>query len=99
MSPLPLVFLDEARAEFGEAAEWYDEQKPGLGSDFIVCVQDVLDRIAAMPRLHPVVYENVRRAVVKRFPYVVYYEAEADRVVIISVFHSSRNPSIWQGRV
>jgi plasmid stabilization system protein ParE len=61
-------------------------------------VDEVLNLITNMPRVHPVIYKNVRRAVVKRFPYVVYYEVETDRIVIISVFHSSRNPSIWKAR-
>lgn len=99
MTPLPLVFLDEARVEFDEAAEWYAEQKTGLGIEFVSRVQEVLDQIASMPRLHPVVYKNVRRAIVKKFPYLLHYEVEVDRLVVISVFHSSRDPSIWKTRV
>ncbi len=96
---LPVVFLDEARAEFNAAADWYDAQRPGLGTRFISSVQDVLDGIAAMPRMHQAIYQDVRRAVVKKFPYTVLYVVEPDQILVVAVFHSKRDPSIWQGRV
>jgi toxin ParE1/3/4 len=99
MNLLPLVFLDEAGAEFDEAAAWYEEKKAGLGVDFVARIQEALDRIASMPRVHPVIHENVRRAIAKKFPYIVYYEVEADQIVVVPVFHSSRDPSAWNTRV
>jgi plasmid stabilization system protein ParE len=96
---LPIAFLDEARAEFNAAADWYDGQRPGMGTNFITNVQDVLDGIAAMPRMHQAIYKDVRRAVVKKFPYTVLYLVEPDQILVVAVFHSKRDPSIWQGRV
>jgi toxin ParE1/3/4 len=58
----------------------------------------VLRRIAAQPRLHAAVYQDVRKAVVSRFPYIVLYREEPGEVVVISVFHTSRDPSEWQLR-
>ncbi len=75
---LPVLFLDEARAEFDAAADWYEAQKPGLGKKFIRNVQDVFDNIAALPRMHQIIYQAVRRAVVKKFPYTVLYVVEPD---------------------
>jgi toxin ParE1/3/4 len=66
--------------------------------DFLARVQRVFDRIAANPQLHAVVFADIRKAVVARFPYCVYYRADATRVEVIAVFHSKRDPSIWQGR-
>ena len=96
---LPVVFLPEARAEFDEAANWYDQQKLGLGIDFIKHVDKAIDAIAKMPRMHQIVHKNVRRAVVRKYPYVVLYQVEADHLLIVAVFHCKRDPSIWQGRV
>jgi plasmid stabilization system protein ParE len=48
--------------------------------------------------MHAVVFAGIRKAVVPRFPYCIFYRAEATRVHVIAVFHSSRNPAIWQGR-
>jgi plasmid stabilization system protein ParE len=62
-------------------------------------VQRAFDRLSANPHIHQIVFADVRKAVVRRFPYCVYYRPHADRVEVIAVFHTSRDPSIWQGRV
>jgi plasmid stabilization system protein ParE len=96
---LPVRLLPEAKAEFDAAADWYEQQRPGLGVDFVARVRDVLDRVAANPRLHAVVYQDVRKAVVSRFPYVVLYREEPGEVLVVAVFHTSRDPADWQARV
>jgi toxin ParE1/3/4 len=95
---LPVVLRDEATAEFDEAFDKYEARRAGLGVDFVKRVQQVFDRIASNPKTHAVVFADVRKAVVSRFPYCVFYRADAARVEVIAVFHSSRDPSIWQGR-
>ena len=95
---LPLRLLPEAKAEFDDAADWYEDQQTGLGVDFVARVRDVLRRIAAQPRLHAAVYQDVRKAVVSRFPYIVLYREEPAEVVVISVFHTSRDPDEWKSR-
>jgi plasmid stabilization system protein ParE len=95
---LPVVLRDEAQAEFDEAFDYYEAQQAGLGVDFLTRVQRVFDRIAANPLMHGVVLSDIRKAVVSRFPYCVFYRPHADRIEVIAVFHSRRDPSIWQGR-
>lgn len=95
---LPVVLRAEAQAEFQEAFDYYEGQRPGLGVTFAARVQEVFDRISANPQVHAAVLADIRKAVVARFPYCVFYRAHADRVEVIAVFHSSRDPSIWQGR-
>jgi plasmid stabilization system protein ParE len=96
---LPVRLLPEAKAEFDAAADWYEQQRKGLGVDFISRVRAVMQRIAANPRLHAIVYKDVRKAVVSRFPFLVLYREAAAEVIVVAVFHTSRNPSIWQARV
>ena len=60
---LPVVLRDEAIAEFDEAFDCHESQKPGLGVDFVARVQQVFDRIAALPQLHAAVFADVRKAV------------------------------------
>lgn len=67
--------------------------------DFAECIRDVFDRIAATPKMHAVVLGDVRKAVVRKYSYCVYYRAETERIEVIAVFHTSRNPSMWQDRV
>jgi|ERR1043165_1963386 plasmid stabilization system protein ParE len=96
---LPIVFLDEARAEFDSAADWYNAQKRGLGTRFISHVEEAIDSIAANPRKHQKIFEDVRRAVVKKFPYTVLYQEQAHCILIVAVFHGRRDPSVWQSRL
>ena len=95
---LPIVLRAEAEAEFDEAFDFYDARRAGLGADFTAEVQDVFDRISTNPLIHQEVFADIRKAVVRRFPYCVYYRPHADRVEVIAVFHTSRDPSIWQDR-
>lgn len=94
---LPVVLTPEAQAEFDEAADWY-EQQAGLGSAFTASVREVLHRIAGTPLMHQLVYQNIRRGVVRRYPYSIFYRVEPDRVTVIAVFDNRRDPSIWQSR-
>lgn len=95
----PLVFLPEARGEFDAAADFYEARQTGLGARFTLAVTDALDRVANNPKLHAVALDDVRKAVVRGFPYCVYYREEGDAVIVLSVFHTSRDPSEWQRRV
>ena len=95
---LPVVLRPEARAEFDDAFDWGERQRPGLGVDFVAQVQEVLDRISATPELYARMFQDVRRAVVRRFPYSVFYKVEPRQVVVLAVFHSRRDPKIWQAR-
>jgi plasmid stabilization system protein ParE len=96
---LPIRFLPEAKDEFDAAADWYEQQRAGLGVDFVAQVRAVLNRIAGNPQIHAVVHQDVRKAVVARFPYVVLYREEAGEVVVVAVFHTARDSSVWQSRI
>ena len=96
---LPIRLLPEAKAEFDTAADWYEAKRVGLGRDFVRRVGEVFVQITANPRLHSRVYREVRKAIVTRFPYIVLYQEEPDEILVISVFHTSRDPSVWKSRV
>ena len=55
-----LVFRPEIRDELDEAYNWYEQQKVGLGDEFIDCIDELLDRICLMPQSYPPVYRDVR---------------------------------------
>lgn len=96
---LPVVLDPEAREEFDDGYGYYERRRPGKGEEFADAFQVVLDRISVNPRAHQLVFGNVRRGVVRGFPYCVHYREESDRGRVISIFHTSRNPAIWQARV
>ncbi len=95
---LPVVFHRSAWAEFNQAHRYYEKKRPGLGEDFSARVHETLDRIAAIPTLHQCVHRDVRRAVVRDFPYSVMYRFNSKQIRVVSVFHGKRDPSIWQRR-
>ena len=95
---LPVVLRPEARDEFDEAFDWYEQQRSGLGVDFVAQVQEVFDRISATPERYAQIFQDIRRVVVQRFPYSIFYKIESQQVVVLAVFHSRRNPKIWQAR-
>ena len=96
---LQIVFRAEAQTEFDEAFDWYEQQQAGLGVDFLACVAEVLERIESLPEAYEVVFEGVRRAVVSKFPYLILYKVESNWVVVLAVFHSKRDPQVWQDRI
>jgi plasmid stabilization system protein ParE len=95
---LPVVLRQEARAEFDDAFDWYEKQHAGIGVAWAAEVQNVFDRISARPKLYPQIFQDVRRAVMLRFPYSVFYRIEPQRIVVLAVFHSKRDPAIWRSR-
>lgn len=96
---LSLAFRRAARYEFDEAADWSEQRRAGRGALFTTAVREVLSRIVDQPRLYAAVYEDAREAPVSGYPYCVYYREEADQVLVVAVFHTSRDPSLWQSRV
>jgi len=95
---LTVVLRRQARREFDEAADWYEQQRSGLGARFTAAVQQVFDEIAANPQRYAEVHRDVREGLVKGFPYCVYYHEQSAQIVILAVFHTSRDPSVWQAR-
>lgn len=95
---LPVVLRRAARAEFDDAVDWYEQQRPGLGEEFIMAIDAILGQIGATPERYPPVFQDVRRVVAQRFPYSVFYKVESKRVAVLAIFHGSRDPNIWQER-
>lgn len=93
-----LVFRPEVREELDEAYSWYESQKLGLGDEFLDCVDETVNRISQMPESYVIVYGDIRRAVVRRFPYAVYYRIVSSRVIVTAIFHGRRDPKSWQMR-
>lgn len=79
-----------------EARAWYDERSEGLGAAFASTVESVIERITEGPLAYPRVRGDTRRAVLRRFPYAVYFRVLADEIVILAVIHGRRHPLRWQ---
>ena len=92
-------FTQIARAELIDAQDWYEGESPGLGRRFRAAVDAVTDRMSANPLQFPMVYKSVRRALLRRFPYSLFFVIEDDTsLLVIACFHAGRDPAHWQRR-
>ena len=93
-----LVLEPAALLDLAEAYAWYDEQRLGLGGEFIAEVHDVLAAVEETPLRYHVERGDVRKALVARFPYVVLFVVLPELISVIAVFHVRRDPTIWHLR-
>jgi toxin ParE1/3/4 len=98
---LRLIIRDEAEADITTSALWYDEQRPGLGFQFVLEVDRAIKRVLASPRASRLMRRKpeVRRVLTGRFPYRVFYLLRPDTIVVFAVLHGARQDSHWTGRV
>ncbi|MEK6772270.1 MAG: type II toxin-antitoxin system RelE/ParE family toxin [Pseudomonadota bacterium] len=88
----------EAEQDLSGAAAWYEMQRQGLGHDFLDEVLEMLSSIAESPLMYPTVHRDTRRALIRRFPFAVYFRVEIGVVVVVAVMHGSRHPHRWKHR-
>jgi plasmid stabilization system protein ParE len=94
-----VVYRLAAGRDIGEARTWYQAERTGRGDEFQRSVEALERLIAAHPQAFPVVKAGVRRALVARFPYAVYYQpVDAETVEIIACLHTRRRPGTWRRR-
>lgn len=94
-----LVLAAEVEQDLDDAYSWYEFQRIGLGEEFLSCIDACFQSICRMPEIHAFVREPFRRVLVRRFPYAVYYEFAAQRVIVHVVIHTARDPQRWQVRL
>ena len=93
-----LSFRSEAEADIEGAANWYESQQRGLGTEFTRAVRALLATIEREPLRYPVARDSVRRALLRRFPYAVYFAPEPEVTVVIACLHVRRDPETWHSR-
>ena len=90
-----LKFSSRALRETGEAQEWYELLNPGLGEEFIAAMELQLKRLEQAPLLYAEVIPGIRRALLPRFPYGLFYAVRGNLLHFLAVLHDARNPSRW----
>ncbi len=89
----------EAQKDIEESAKWYEQQRENLGFDFLDEIDKSCLLIEHDPLMYEEVYKNLRRVVVERFPFNIFYFVEEESIVIVAVIHGSRHPKKWQKRI
>jgi len=89
---------EEAERDIEEAASWYEQQREGLGYEFLDEVSAAFDAVAERPGMYPVVHRGVRRTLIGRFPFGVFYRVAGETAVVLAVMHARRSPQHWKRR-
>ena len=90
-----IVFRTSANAQLVVAKNWYEQQRHGLGDEFARSLESAVNRVARNPFAAPAVYQDVRRVLLKRFPYSVFYIADDDNLLVLSCLHTRRSAVDW----
>jgi hypothetical protein len=93
------VVLDQAaNLDLFNSFSWYEMQRTGLGYKFLPHIKTILTTLESAPELYPTVHKNIRRALINRFPFGVFYIIENSSISIIAVLHDRRDPNLWKTR-
>jgi plasmid stabilization system protein ParE len=91
-----LIIAPEAELDIAEAYVWYEGRRIGLGEEFLGSVDAAMERICRHSLIYPVVYETYRRALIRRFPFAIFFESTETTVIVYAVFHTARDPQKWR---
>ncbi|GMV07528.1 MAG: hypothetical protein AMXMBFR53_38030 [Gemmatimonadota bacterium] len=91
-------FRAEAATDVTLARDWYDAQREGLGDSFVGSLERTVDLIAALPEAFPEIAAGLRRALLSRFPYALYYRFDGNVVDVIACLHTRQSPGRWRSR-
>lgn len=89
----------EAEQDLADAAAWYERHREGLGHEFLDEVLAMLVSIAETPLIYSDVHRNAKRAIIRRFPFGIYFRVENETIIVLAVMHASRHPRRWKSRV
>ena len=95
---LSVRIREEAEVDLSDAAIWYEQQRAVLGQTFLDQALSVMASLPDNPNLYPIVHNRVRRALIGRFPFGVFYRVESEFILIYAVMHARRHPHRWQSR-
>jgi len=90
-----LLYRKRVGSEVADIYEWYENERRGLGEEFILEFEALIKSIVEFPQSFARVNDRVRRANLNRFPYIVFYQVESKRVVVLAVIHQSRGSHSW----
>ncbi len=96
-----IILSKEAEFDIEEGVEWYDSTKRGLGFEFAYRIEEKFELIEEHPFMYAEIYKDIRRVLLKKFPYAIFYyvSEEQKEINVFAIINTQRNPRIWKGRV
>ena len=82
-----IIIRPEAESDLKSAFDWYEDQREGLGFDFLFQVDEGIKFIENNPKVLSQEYKGTRKYIIKRFPYKIVYLVKNDKIIIIAVIH------------
>jgi len=96
---LSSVFFNQAaKEELLGARDYYDDLVFGLGKSFILEIENTINIIKRSPLAYPIIKQNIRKAVIMKFPYSILYIIEGDKIYLLAIMHQKRKPLYWKNR-
>ncbi len=92
-----LVLRDRVREDVERAARWYEAEREGLGARYVAAIDAALAGVQALATRYPEVHGRIRRALVKRFPYAVFFVIDGEQIVVLAILHQAADPASWPG--
>jgi plasmid stabilization system protein ParE len=92
---LRVVFRPKVGRDLAAGFRYYEGRTEGLGERFLAAIDSTFDAIESYPQMFAQVHGAVRRALVTGFPYAVFYRMEINRLVVLTVLHTARDPKVW----
>jgi hypothetical protein len=99
MKNFKLVLTPESVIDIKESYNWYNDKSSELGERFFLSVSGSLKSILRAPIQYPKYSKEIRRCLIKRFPFAIFYFIYKNEIVIIAVMHLKREPNKWQNRI
>lgn len=96
---MKLVFHSLVEEDIQDAVDWYESKSEGLGEEFILSLYKSFSLIESHPLVYEIRYAEFRVCLIDRFPYTVHYKEEGNHIFVSGVWHASRNPARWLGRI
>lgn len=95
-----VVFRKEAQQDILEAINWYEKRREGLGDELFIAIENEKHFIESNPYHYEDKYKGIRKAITKRFPYIIYYRIESDnKLLVYAVLHMKRSTGLLKKRV
>ena len=89
---MKLLYTERAKNDIDSAFAWYENQRRGLGFDYLDCVEIAVKSILDNPEIYQIIYSNIRACMIRRFPFSVFYSTEGEGVIVHAVFDNRQDP-------